>query len=760
MPNDSPTAPAAAPVRPSLFGYNALFIGLRYLLRKKLCYLAIVGIALSVGTLIVVMSVFTGFQLKLTGVIRGYLSDLTIKPLAAGLQNHNMHDWQLFRQKVLEEAHVAGVAPFIESVGLMRLPATDYMSYVFFRGVDPKLEPTVSEIGHYMSVGDVSDLSKLYRNPEGGELRACFVGKEFPGFSADNLRLGAGQLILVTATRDLDRRLRKFAVNGMFETGNVEYDSQWLIMNIEAASDLVASSGGVTGLSVKLDSYENAETVRSGLRDRVAWGAELRVFGGAGPAERVALSNNGSRAAVLTQAGEVIMWAATTKEPVLRLAPSSPKPTILALDHAGERLLTGFEDGSAAIRRLGAGGNTFTVTSTNGAVTAAAFSPSDATFAVGHQGGAVEVFDAEKGQSIRRLSGQKGSINAVAFDSAGEKLLTASADGTGRIWDTAAGALLARLVSPSTAPGAGGPSNGPSSAIPPLTCCAFSRDGRRAATGDEQGRIVVWDAATGKAVFGWTTDGEGVEPAGNASVLGIAFGEETGSVVTAGKSGISLWSYQVGGGLREAVRRSAIPAEGAPVKSAAFKPDGTRLLAATGDGRVGLYYGGAGFHVMTWEEQRKTFVEAIGMERFLMALILSLILIVAEFLIFAIVTTMVSERRRDIGILKAVGFTNGQICLVFLVVGLAIGVIGALSGVGAGLLFADHINVIRDIVRDRIHFDPFPPDIYYFKQIPAQVTAVSVVATAGGAIVCSLLFSILPALRAARMDPVQTLHYE
>jgi len=758
MPNDTPTAPARAP----LFGYNAVFIGLRYLLKKKLSYLAIVGIALSVGTMIVVMSVFTGFHVKLTGVIRGYLSDLTIEPLAAGLHNHNLRDWQLFRQKVLAQAHVVGVAPFIQSVGLMRLPGTDYMSWVSFRGVDTKLEPTVSELSHYMIVGDVSDLDKMYRNPEGGELRACFVGKEAPGFSAESLRFRAGQLILVTATRSLDKRLKKFAVNGMFETGNSEYDSQVVIMDLDAAMDLVESSGGVTGLSVKLDSYENAESVRSGLTNRLAWGAELRAFdGGPTAGERVALSADGSRLAALTQAGEIIVWGATAREPLLRLpASSSLKPTVLALDHAGERFLAAFEDGSAAIRRVEATGSKFTVQSTNGAVTAAAFSPSDATIAVGHQDGAVDLVDADGGQPISHLTGHKGSINAVTFDSASEKLLTASADGTGRIWDVAGGALLAKLVSPSAVLGAVSPSNGPSSPAAPLTCCAFSRDGRRAVTGDAQGRVVLWDAATGKPLLGWTRGGEGVAAPDNAPVLGIAFGEEPGSLVTAGKDGISLWGYQVGGGLNEAVRRSAIPAEGAPVKSVAFKADGTRMLAAAGNGRMSLYYGGAGFDIKTWEEQRKTFVEAIAMERFLMALILSLILIVAEFLIFAIVTTMVSERRRDIGILKAVGFTNGQICLVFLVVGLAIGVIGALSGVGAGLLFADHINAIREIVRVKIHFDPFPPDIYYFKEIPAEVTAVSVVATAGGAIVCSLLFSILPALRAARMDPVQTLHYE
>jgi lipoprotein-releasing system permease protein len=134
--------------------------------------------------------------------------------------------------------------------------------------------------------------------------------------------------------------------------------------------------------------------------------------------------------------------------------------------------------------------------------------------------------------------------------------------------------------------------------------------------------------------------------------------------------------------------------------------------------------------------------------------------VVAEFFIFAIVTTVVNERRRDIGILKAIGFTQGQICQVFLIVGLAIGVLGGLLGVGAGILFADNINGIREVLRQATGFDPFPPDIYYFTEVPAHVGYLTPILSAAGAIACSLLFSIFPALRAARMDPVETLRYE
>ncbi|MHC5034762.1 MAG: FtsX-like permease family protein, partial [Planctomycetota bacterium] len=679
------TAPDGSSASAPLLGYTPTFVALRYLLRKKLAYLAVCGIALSVGTLIVVMSVFTGFQLKLTAIIRGYLSDLIVQPLSAAPYSHSLRDWELFRQKALAQEHVVGVAPFVRSVGLMRLPGTDVVSYVMLRGVHPGLELDVSDIGDHMTVGQPSDLDRTYAGAH-GRFRSCFVGKQFPGFSAELLQHGTGRLVLVAATRSLEKRLKEYAVNGMFETGNYEYDSQMVIMALETATDLVDSDGAVTGLSVKLDDYENAGHIREELAARLARGTLLRAFGDGSPAVTgVALSATGSRAAMLTETGAVEVHDVVADKPSLQVAPTSSRPTAIALDYDGGRLLVGHADGSTVVRRADGKGEEVVLQGPREAVTAACFSPDGFMTALGYHSGAVQLWDAETGERGAALKGHAASVTEVQFDRASEKLLTISADGTGSIWDAETGRLLTKLAERE-------------GQRPPLSAGAFGPEGDFVITGDSGGRATLWHAELGRPLFGWQ--------AHPAEVLAVGFSRPANLAATAGADGMAFWGRPATEVTGSVQRLTSIANAGEALKDAVFTPDAERLLGT--DGRARLYYGGSGFRVETWEEQRKTFVEAVAMERFLMALILSLILVVAEFFIFAIVTTMVNERRRDIGILKAIGFARRQICQVFLTAGLAIGVMGALLGVGAGLLFADNINAIRGFIKATIGFDPFP----------------------------------------------------
>ncbi|MFW6457668.1 MAG: FtsX-like permease family protein [Planctomycetota bacterium] len=494
MPDNNPTSPVEAGDSMPLLSHSPFFLGLRYLQHKKLSYLAMIAVAVSVGTLIIVMSVMSGFEQQLRGVVRGYLSDVTIKPTSGGL--HGFEDWEDKRQDILEMSHVEASAPFIEAPSLLRVPDSEHMSQVMFRGIAPDLETEVTDFGdEFIQSGELSDLDRTYIGENNSELNACLIGSEMakqwspyyqlyqhlsdhleqphkerilsmlsdvraaPSISeardkmqevvnelwdidsnlaqlaaANRERSLRDEIVLITATDDLRRRLQKFVVAGVFQTGRYDYDSGVVLVSLASATDFVKSDGGVTGLNLKLDDFKNAPGVKQQL----------------------------------------------------------------------------------------------------------------------------------------------------------------------------------------------------------------SRD----------------------------------------------------------------------------------------------------------------------FNAQTWEDQQRNFLEAVHMERTLMGLILSFVGLLAGFCIFAILIMTVYEKRRDIGILKAVGYTPNYIAMIFLVDGGAVGVIGALIGVTGGLSFAGNINPIADFIERMTGWTPFPQDVYYFTEIPANRGLAMPAYIAAGAILCSLLFSVLPAIKAARMDPVDTLRFE
>lgn len=166
------------------------------------------------------------------------------------------------------------------------------------------------------------------------------------------------------------------------------------------------------------------------------------------------------------------------------------------------------------------------------------------------------------------------------------------------------------------------------------------------------------------------------------------------------------------------------------------------------------------YYVQTWEDARRTFLTAVMMERRVMAFILFFIIMVAGFNILAILTMIVLEKSRDIGILKALGATTQGIMSIFLLNGFLIGSIGACIGTAIGLSIILRINWLENILYNLTGWKPFPPDIYYFNQIPTIISPGSITLTAVIAIFSSVIFSIYPAFRAARLNPVETLRYE
>ncbi len=169
---------------------------------------------------------------------------------------------------------------------------------------------------------------------------------------------------------------------------------------------------------------------------------------------------------------------------------------------------------------------------------------------------------------------------------------------------------------------------------------------------------------------------------------------------------------------------------------------------------------GIGFYVQTWEDARETFLKAVALERRVMAFILFFIIIVAGFNILAILTMIVFEKSKDIGILKAIGATTNGIMSIFLLNGLLIGLFGSAVGTGLGLAFISRINSIERIVYKYSGWRPFPPEVYYFNEIPADVDFKSIIIIVSVSIACGVLFSIYPASKAARLNPVETLRYE
>ncbi len=164
--------------------------------------------------------------------------------------------------------------------------------------------------------------------------------------------------------------------------------------------------------------------------------------------------------------------------------------------------------------------------------------------------------------------------------------------------------------------------------------------------------------------------------------------------------------------------------------------------------------------IRTWEEFRGALLGAIENERVLMGIMLSLILVVAGFTIFAILSMMVTEKRRDIGILTALGATPRGVLVLVLLIGFWDALIGAFTGAIVGIWMAIKIDPFERWLSDTFGVEIFNRDVYLFDSIPSVVTPMAVAAIVVGAFVCTLVFAAIPAWRAASLDPVEALRNE
>ncbi len=166
------------------------------------------------------------------------------------------------------------------------------------------------------------------------------------------------------------------------------------------------------------------------------------------------------------------------------------------------------------------------------------------------------------------------------------------------------------------------------------------------------------------------------------------------------------------------------------------------------------------FRIQTWRDMQGPLLAAVQLETTILNLLLFLIIAVAGFGILATFFMIVVEKTRDIGVLKALGAPSRGVMSIFMSYGLSLGAVG--SGVGAvlGLIFVRHINKIAQFLEMLTGREVFDPTVYYFLEIPTLVNPIAVVGVVIGAVLIAVVASILPAIRAARLHPVEALRYE
>ncbi|HEV3142325.1 MAG TPA: FtsX-like permease family protein [Gemmataceae bacterium] len=166
------------------------------------------------------------------------------------------------------------------------------------------------------------------------------------------------------------------------------------------------------------------------------------------------------------------------------------------------------------------------------------------------------------------------------------------------------------------------------------------------------------------------------------------------------------------------------------------------------------------YHVATWEDKQGALLSAISIERGILNVLLFMIIGVAGFGILAIFSMIVTEKTRDIGILKSLGASHRGVMSIFLWYGLLLGVVGSAIGTIGGLVFTKYINEIEEFISRLTGHEVFSKSVYYFDKIPTDVQPGNIFWINVGAIFIAVFFSILPAWRAARLQPVSALRYE
>ena len=164
--------------------------------------------------------------------------------------------------------------------------------------------------------------------------------------------------------------------------------------------------------------------------------------------------------------------------------------------------------------------------------------------------------------------------------------------------------------------------------------------------------------------------------------------------------------------------------------------------------------------IYTWKDLNKSLFSALKIERNVMFIILTLIIVVAAFNIISGLTILVKNKTKEIAILKSIGVSNVSIRKIFFLIGLIIGFIATLSGIIFGVLFSIYVEEIRIFLSEIFNISIFPEEIYFLSKMPSQINFFSIFVIGITSIIITSLVSIYPAIKASSLDTINALKYE